>query len=463
MEVHLIIPFMNLISTTTDRTLSLPYGEAAYKVVEALTDKGFDTWWVGGGVREMLRGVVPKDIDIATAALPAEIAETFPKTDMKGSEFGSTRVSLGSFTFEVTTFREDDTASDGRHPEAVSFGTREKDAARRDFTVNAIYFHPVSRQIFDPYEGVMDLKERLVRFIGAPGIRIKHDALRMLRAVRLRTLLEGQYHPETYRALLELAPTIEVLSGFRIFEELEKLLKLLHADRGLEDLWELRILHVVLPELADCKGVAQPMQYHHEGDVWNHLLACVHAARDEDSIDVRIAALFHDCGKAKTFGMDSERIRFDEHATVSADLTAKALDRLQCPARRRDKIVWLIRHHMMMGAFFDMPEERKGHWYFHPWFPELLAVFYLDIAGTDPADFSLYEKILQDMHAYLDRHPRPAKPLLTGDDVMALLGIEAGEEVGKILKSLHDAQTRGEIQTKGEAKEFLRAHYRQGS
>ena len=107
-------------------------------------------------------------------------------------------------------------------------------------------------------------------------------------------------------------------------------------------------------------------------------------------------------------------------------------------------------------TFLDMPVERKGHWYFHPWFPELLQVFYLDIAGTDPADFALYERIVDDYHAFLDRNPRPEKPLLSGHDVMELLGIASGAEVGKVLLELHAAQARKEITTKQEARAFIR-------
>lgn len=458
---------MSLSKDIIDHTLSSPQGEAAYKVVEKLTDAGFDTWWVGGCVRDMLLGVVPTDIDIGTAALPQQIMHLFPKGDDTGAPFGSIHVPFEGFTFHVTTFREDDTASDGRHPEAVVFGKRTKDAERRDFTVNAIYFHPISRELFDPFQGENDLKERLVRFIGDPAIRIKHDALRLLRAVRLRALLSGvprglssskalrgQYHPETYRALQELSALVEVLSGARQLEELEKMLLSPHPDRALEDLWELGILQHFLPELSVCKGIPQPADYHHEGDVWEHLLQCTRAFKPEHGIDVRLAALFHDCGKAQTFSL-RERIRFDAHASVSGELAKGVLNRLQCPGKRRDKIVWLVRHHMMMRSFGAMEDNRKSHWYYHPWFSELLELFFLDIAGTDPPDYRLYEEIVDDEHRFLNEHPRPPKPLLTGDEIMEILSFKPGEEIGRILRELHEAQLRKEITTKKEAKTFV--------
>jgi len=447
----------------TDATLATPHGTQAYHIVEKLMDAGFDAWWVGGCVRDMLLREIPKDIDIATDALPEQIAKMFPKTNMTSADLGSVRVTMKNHLFEVTTFREDDAASDGRHPESVAFGKRDDDAKRRDITINALYWHPISRELYDPFDGEADLKERLIRFIGDPAIRIKHDALRLMRVVRFRAKLSGQYHPETYRALQELAGLLEGLSGTRKLEEIEKILLGPHPDRAFEDLWELGILPYVLPELHACKGIPQPADYHHEGDVWEHTMQCLRSFREEDSVDVRIAALFHDVGKAQTFSL-KERIRFDHHATVSAELAEQALGRLQIEKKRREKISWIIKHHMMMGSFLDpspssgqsMPEERKAHWYFHPWFAELLRLFYLDIAGTDPADFSLYQDILDDYSQFLNTHPRPEKPLLSGEEVMEILGIQPGEEVGKILATLHDAQIRKKVTTKAEAREFLK-------
>lgn len=447
--------FVPIAKTIMNRVLATKHGEAAYKIVERLSDAGFDAWWVGGTVREMMQGIVPDDIDIATSATPKKIATVFTDVDDSAAAFGSMRVTMKGEIFEVTTFREDDEASDGRHPESVTFGTREEDARRRDFTVNAMYWHPISRDVFDPFEGEADLKEKLVRFIGDPGIRIKHDVLRMLRAVRFRAKLDGQFDPETYRALQELAPQIETLSGSRMMEEVEKMLLGANPQRAFEDLWETRLLQYMLPELYACKGVAQPADYHHEGDVWEHTMQCLKSFRAEDSLDVRIATLFHDCGKAETFKRE-ERIRFDHHAEASAKLASKALDRLQVPKKRREKIAWIIEHHMTMSTYLELSETRKAHWYFHPWFADLLAVFWLDIAGTTPSDFSLYDKILKDYHAFLDAHPAPAKPLLTGDEVMKTLGIKPGEEVGKALAALHAAQTEGKVNTKKEAMDFLK-------
>lgn len=438
-----------------DATLRAKYGEVAYKVVDTLEDAGFDTWWVGGCVRDMLQGELPKDIDIATAATPNEVLALFAKGKEVPRPLGSVRVRVGVFVFEITTFRKESQASDGRIPESVEFSGRNDDAGRRDFTINALYFHPVSRELYDPFEGEADLRERLIRFVGEPEERIRHDALRIMRAVRFRAKIDGQYHPQTYTALREHAALVKNLSGIRKLEELEKLLLTPNADRGLEDLWELGILPHVAPGLYKCKGIPQPADYHHEGDVWDHTLQCVRSFREDDLVDVRLATLYHDAGKAETFSLE-ERIRFDRHATVSAELAERELGALGISNKRKEKIGWLIKHHMMMGSFFEMNDESKARWYFHPWFPELLQLFRLDIDGTTPADYSLLERIIRDREQFLDRHPQPVKPFLSGREIMELTGLKPGGRIGEILDELHDAQVRHEVRDRKEAAAFVK-------
>ena len=244
----------------------------------------------------MLLGMVPKDIDIATSARPEAVAKLFPKCDDSAAALGSIVVSHRGCRFEITTFRQDDAASDGRHPESVTFGTLQDDSVRRDFTVNAVYWQPQSGTLFDPHHGEADLKERLIRCIGEPSARIRHDALRALRAVRFCSAIGGQYHPDTYKALQETAALTAKLSGTRQLAEFDKMLLGPHPDRALEDLWETGILKYTLPELHACKGVAQPAQYHKEGDVWTHTRQCAKSFTDDHGADVRLAAVFHDCG-----------------------------------------------------------------------------------------------------------------------------------------------------------------------
>lgn len=441
-----------------DRTLSSSHGEAGFRVCETLFDAGFEAWWVGGSVRDMMLGELPNDIDIATNAKPAEITKLFPKSDDSRADLGAVVVSRNGHTFELTTFREETDASDGREPKSVVFTTREQDAKRRDITINALYWNPISRELWDPFSGEIDLHEKLIRIVGDPDTRILHDALRLLRVIRFRAAIGGQYHPETFQALHRNAELVTGLSGFRCFQELEKTLLGANPNIAFEDYWETDIIEHLLPELHACKGVAQPTDPHTEGDVWNHILKILGSFTEDHQSDVRFAALFHDIGKPETFSIEDDRIHFNEHAKVGAEIVGTILDRLQCPAKRKDKICWLVEHHMMMGTFERIDDKRKAHWYYHPWFIELLQLFWLDIAGTGKEDFELYETIINDYNHFLDRNPCPAKPFLTGDEVMEILGIRPGSKVGEILQSLHDAQVNKEVTTKKEALQFLKEY-----
>jgi tRNA nucleotidyltransferase (CCA-adding enzyme) len=437
-----------------DRLFQAKQGAAALSVAEKLQAAGHECWFVGGAVRDLLLAKIPSEIDMAVSCRPEVTAALFPKSDSSAAALGTVVISEKGCIFELTTFRSDDAASDGRHPENVVFGSRGEDAVRRDATVNAMYWNPTDGTLFDPCHGEQDLRERLVRFIGKPEERITHDTLRILRMVRLRALLKGQYEPETYRALAKHAGLTSKLSGTRILEEIEKMLMLPSPEIALEDLWEIGVLSAVLPELHACKGVAQPKVYHKEGDVWEHLKKCSASFTDDHGADVRMAALFHDAGKPVTFSL-TDRIHFDRHAEESARIAQTVFKRLQMPANRVKKIAWLISHHMMMGTFGELLDERKAHWYFHPWFQELLQLFWLDIAGSDPSDYSLYDSIIADYDAFLNAHPRPEKPLLSGDEVMEILGTGPGAPVGEALQALHDAQIRREVTSKVEARKFL--------
>lgn len=437
-----------------DRLLSMPIGEFAYKVVAILQDAGHEAMWVGGVTRDLALNALPSDVDIATSARPSNVLSLFRTVDDTAKEFGACVVSLAGHTYDVTTFREDDVVTDGRHPTGVRFGTREADAARRDATMNAMYYDPISRELWDPYDGLRDAHERLVRFIGLPVERIRQDQLRRLRMVRLRASIGGQYEPATFAALSLSPETTSILSGYRVLEELDKLLACPNPWMGLSDLRDIGVLSILIPELAACKGIAQPREFHAEGDVWNHLLDCTKAFSHDHGKDVRLATLLHDIGKVQTFSL-SDRIHFDRHAEVSADLARGVMDRLQMPRARSEKIHWLIRHHMMMNAFSTLSPSRKSHWYYHPWFQELLQVFWLDAKGTTPGDFSLYEMIIQDYNSFLNEHPRPARPLLGGDEIMKLLHMEPGPKLGEIIARLHSAQIHQKISSKKEARAFV--------
>lgn len=429
--------------------------KTALNLVKTLKNAGHEAYWAGGCVRDMLLQQEPKDYDIVTSAKPEQIEGLLNKTIPIGKQFGVILAVEGEHQFEVATFRSDSGYSDGRRPDAVLFTHAEEDAKRRDFSINALFYDPIAKKVIDFVGGQKDLEERLIRFIGDPHARILEDHLRILRAIRFKNVLQFQYHPDTYHALVTHAKLADKVSGERLRDELNKMLLSASAIDALEDLLETGVLEVVLPELYAMKGVAQPYQYHHEGDVWEHAKQSLNALSKYASLNVRWATLLHDVGKPVTFHL-KDRIRFDHHAQEGAKLAGKILRRLKFSKKEIDEITWLIEHHMMLPQLLDMPLGRQRHWFFHPWFKELLAVFEADIAGTNPARYGLYTK-LRELHATtLEKMPKVPKPLLSGHEIMELFGIGPGPRVGEIAEALREKQLGHEINTKKQAMEWVK-------
>src|SRR4030095_14590814 len=221
----------------------------------------------------LLLGRAPLDYDVATSAPPDAVQSLFRRTVPVGVQFGVVLVVERGLRFEVATFRSDDAYVDGRRPAAVHFGSAQEDAARRDFTVNALFEDPVTGEVIDLVGGVADLRAGLIRAIGDPRARIAEDRLRMLRAVRFAARLGFRIDPETQAAnVAAAAPPLPDIASERSGDEIVKILTEGGARRGFELLAETGLLDAVLPEVAGMRGVAQSSDYHPEGDVWTHTL-----------------------------------------------------------------------------------------------------------------------------------------------------------------------------------------------
>src|SRR5437588_10570619 len=190
--------------------------KSARKVIACLRANGHIAYFAGGCVRDMVRGLMPKDYDIVTSATPETVQKLFPRTHAVGAHFGVIIVLENSFQFEVATFRSDDAYIDGRHPSAVHFSSPEEDAKRRDFTINGMFYDPVAGEVIDLVGGQADIAAKLVRAIGDPAKRFAEDRLRMLRAVRFATVLGYQIDKETWHALVSDASSINQISEERI-------------------------------------------------------------------------------------------------------------------------------------------------------------------------------------------------------------------------------------------------------
>src|SRR6478672_7085467 len=209
-----------------------PMEEAARKVAVRLREDGYIAYFAGGCVRDMVRGLAPKDYDIATDARPEVVQRLFQRTYAVGAHFGVIIVLENDFQFEVATFRADEAYIDGRHPTAVHFSSPEEDARRRDFTINGMFYDPVGEEVIDLVGGRADIAAKLVRAIGDPAQRFAEDRLRMLRAVRFATVLDYKIDNGTWKALVANALSINQTRAKRSREELGRFLTSPNGVRG---------------------------------------------------------------------------------------------------------------------------------------------------------------------------------------------------------------------------------------
>src|SRR5213595_1227145 len=270
--------------------------EAARKVAARLREDSYIAYFAGGCVRDMVRGLAPKDYDIATDARPEVVQKLFQRTYAVGAHFGVIIVLENDFQFEVATFRSDEAYIDGRRPVEVHFATAKEDAARRDFTINGMFFDPEKDEVIDYVGGRADLESKLIRAIGDPAQRFAEDWLRMLRAVRFATVLGFEIDPATWDAVVARAPSIVQISAERIREELVKIFLSPNRARGWDLLDASGLMKAALPEIETMKGCEQPPQFHPEGDVFKHTRIMLQLLPKEVSLPLVLSVLFHDIG-----------------------------------------------------------------------------------------------------------------------------------------------------------------------
>ncbi len=441
------------------------------KIIEILKAAGHEAYWAGGCVRDMLLGIEPKDFDIVTSAKPDEIEDLLEHTIPIGKKFGVILAVQDGKSFEIATFRSDSCESDGRRPDAIEFTNAKEDALRRDFTINAMFYDPIQDKIWDYVDGERDMRDKLIRFIGDPEQRIKEDYLRILRAVRFKNNYEMQYHPDTYSAITKNSEKVKEICFDRVREELNKMITGENAGQAFEELFEIGALEFILPELCKLKGLAQPLEYHKEGDVWDHSKKALESLTDEDaspsplpeeppSLALKWATLMHDIGKYDTFSEERGRIRYDRHSEVGAEIAKNIMKRLKFPTKVIQRTEWLIEHHMMVIPILDMNDSRRRHWFLQPGFEELLELFRADAMGIEPIDLTEYEKINKLYKSEIAKLKLMPKVLMTGEEVMEILELPQGKRIGEILKEIREKQLSEEITTKKEAKEYIKKTFK---
>ncbi|HEY4503539.1 MAG TPA: HD domain-containing protein [Candidatus Paceibacterota bacterium] len=328
-------------------------------IIYTLEKSGYEAYLIGGCVRDLLLGRVPKDWDITTNAIPEKIIPLFQKTFYENT-FGTVAIVNESAIdntlriVEVTPYRLESVYSDFRHPNEVKFSTKlEDDLKRRDFTINAIAMSlskGAIKDIVDLYGGIKDIKDRNIGTVGNPIDRFNEDALRMIRAVRLATELGFTINIDTKMAIQSHRKLLNKISIERIREELIKIIMSKEPKKGLELLEETRLLQIIVPELPKAKGIEQNQA--HAYDVWEHLLRTLqHSADKEWPVEIRLSALFHDISKPETrrFSRETNQYTFYGHEVVGSHVTRTILERLKFPSKTIEKVTKLVRWHMFFS------------------------------------------------------------------------------------------------------------------
>jgi len=426
--------------------------EEIIKISEKLSKAKFETYLVGGSIRNMLLNKDIKDWDLTTNATPEEMLKLFPEGfyDNKFGTVGVPTEILGQqHIVEITTFRTEQGFSDSRHPEKVLWGkTIEEDLNRRDFTINAIalpgYPEPtVESKLIDPFKGQQDIKDKIIRAVGDPKLRFKEDALRLLRAIRIATELSFKIEENTWKEIISDAPLIKNISGERIRIELLRILKSEHAYEGIMLLNDSGLLKFILPELIEGIGVSQVRPgRHHTDDVFTHNLLSLKSCPSTDPI-VRLAALLHDVGKPKVMSKDQEDlVIFHNHEVAGAKIAGQVCERLKFPKIDKDRIVNLIRWHMF-GVNENQTDAAIRRFIRKIGVEnvnDMLDIRIADRLGSGrPADSWRLKLFKEKVKEQL----KPAKFSINdleidGNDIMKELKIQPGPKIGEILQKLFE-------------------------
>ena len=448
-------------STASNRILSA-LGESAdllKELGEKFSKNGFEISLVGGPVRDAVLGKLVKDLDLTTSAKPDEIQKCLKGWADSiwdvGIKFGTVGAKVKDYVFEITTYRTEQYEDTSRKP-SVEFGkTLEEDLARRDFTINAMALRLPNFELVDIYNGLTDLNNKILRTPLDAQISFSEDPLRMLRAARFMSKLDLKPQADLVEAMKTLAERLKIVSMERINDEFNKLLLTDKPRPGIELLVETGVAEHFLPELPALK--LEIDEHHHHKDVYQHSLTVLdqvidletkHQPQIEADLVLRIAALLHDIGKPKTRKFEGEgRVSFHHHEVVGARLAKKRLEKLRYSNEIIEQVCLLIELHLRFHGYGD------GKWtdsavrrYVRDAEEQLIRLHKLTRADCTTRNDAKAEKL---RNAYNDLEQRivelskqeelkSMRPELDGAEIMKVLGIKPGPEVGKAYQFLLD-------------------------
>jgi poly(A) polymerase len=418
-------------------------------------EAGYELALVGGPVRDAILGRVAPDVDLTTNATPDQILEVIKgKVDTHweiGKEFGTIGCRIGDDQIEITTYRTDQYEPHSRNPE-VKFGNNLKhDLQRRDFTVNAMALTLPGREFVDPFGGLRDLEDKVLKTPGKPEDSFGDDPLRMLRGARFSSQLGFEIEPATFEAMQSMRQRLEIVSAERIQVELQKLMLGANPRMGLEALVDSRLAEIVLPELPALK--LETDEHHHHKDVYQHTLTVVEQAIDyekdynlEPDFVLRFAALLHDIGKPATRRLEpGGAVSFYHHDVVGAKLASKRMKALRFDNDTTKAVSKLVELHLRFFGYSDQAwTDAAIRRYVRDAGEQLVRLHILTRSDVTTRN---KRKADQLSHAYDDLEKRIAvvmeqeelnamRPDLTGEEIMEILSLKPGPKVGQAYKYL---------------------------
>lgn len=426
-------------------------------------------YFVGGSVRDSLLGRRVSDIDCATDATPAQTVAVLKNMKLacykSGEKFGTIGVAGKEGKIEITTFRIEGVYKDYRRPSKVRFVSDPSvDALRRDFSVNAMFYDPVTGEVMDFYGGAKDLASKKINFVGNANDRIQEDPLRMLRAARLSCQLGFTVSDKSSRAITKSAALIRKVSGQRIKDEIDKLLQSENYMDGMHFLDKTGLLKHIFPEVDNLKRVKQSKDFHSEGNVFRHTMLCMDNAAGCD-LDLKYAVLLHDIGKADSAKAGTRNgrphISFRGHGQSGEKIFSAIAARYPFSRSQRKKISYLIAHHMDLLRLDMINSKTLVKWAKNDDFGDLIRLRMIDTAGSIMASDKEGLRIRENKaHAallkeWIKLNAEKNRTLVSGDEVKKVLNIKAGPRVGYVLDEVKRMQILGKIKTKQQAKKYL--------
>lgn len=412
--------------------------ENALSILKVLDQNKYESFLVGGCVRDMLLSKKPLDYDITTNALPEVIEALFDRTVPTGKDFGTITVIIDHVGYETTTYRLETEYTDGRRPKSISYATQlVDDLSRRDFTINAIAMD-LNGNTYDYFGGKEDLNNKIIRTIGDPNLRFAEDYLRMLRAIRFSSVLDFEIEIDTFKAIQKNCDKIQYTSSERVRDELNKILISNKPSKGFILLQKSGLLKYILPEVEKCYGFEVNSHYH-DKNVFDHTMHVLDNTRPE--LELRLAALLHDISKTNLKCKDENGMDyFPNHQYASAEICRHILFRLKYSKKAIYHIVKLVEHHQHRELDLNPVNIKILIRYLDiRLFPSLIELMEADIrASRVPYDFTTTKTLKAVYNEVIDHnHPVLIKDLAINGNDIKRFGYK-NKEIGDKLQFLLD-------------------------